>query len=202
MATFLNAPMPPLITNSTWNSPSVADTEAPVSPEEQEQEWEFHVTPDMIRHLASLPQYQQGKTLPTLPTELQLEIFSHLDKIDSACLGLSSPSTYTIFRAIHGTKMPLNTRRSGPNKLEAAWEVIGASPCQHCGMFRCELHQHIKEWMPKDLEYCTMKRSFGLPAHVDANATCFRGKPSKPRRCGRHPVRTTTIHQDDVQSKL
>lgn len=165
------------------------------SPEESE--WEFKVTPDMIRRLSLLPKSKSSATLSSLPAELQLEIFSHLDKIDSVCLGLTSQRAYDICRAIYGTKMPLNTRRIGPNSLESAWEVVGKQECKQCGMFRCELWKHIKTWMPKELEYCAMKQNFGSPARPGAAESCYRGKPSKPRRCGRHPVRTTTIHQDD-----
>ncbi|RDL37893.1 Uncharacterized protein BP5553_05326 [Venustampulla echinocandica] len=167
-----------------------------------EEEWEFQITPDMINRLSKLPKSKTGATLTTLPTELQLLIFGYLDQIDSACLGLASPRTYGVFRAIHGTKMPLNTRRIGPNNLEAAWEVVGKQTCTHCGLFRCELHVHIKGWMPEGLEYCHLKRNFGLKAPAEANGTCFRGKPSKPKRCGRHPLRTSSTHQDDLGFKL
>jgi hypothetical protein len=47
------------------------------------------------------------------------------------------------------------------------------------------------------LEYCSMKQNFGSHAKKNAKDHCYRSKPSKPRRCGRHPVRTSTIHQDD-----
>ncbi len=180
---------------------SVASTDSEIISSPEEEEWEFQVTPDMMRRLSLLPRRNHGSTLPSLPTELQLEIFSYLDKIDSCCLGLTSRSSYLIYRAIHGTKMPLNTRRIGPNKLEAAWEVVGKQECSHCGMYRCELHEHIKSWMPMELEYCAMKQNFGLPAPRNAHANCYRGKPSKPKRCGRHPLRTTSIHQDDAQFK-
>lgn len=163
----------------------------------EESEWVFKVTPAMMRRLSLIPQAKSVATLPTLPAELQLEIFSHLDKIDSVAFGLTSRQSYNIYRAIYGTKMPLNTRRIGPNSLESAWEVVGKQECKQCGMFRCELWQHIKTWMPQELEYCTMKQNFGSRARPGAAESCYRGKPSKPRRCGRHPIRTTTIHQDD-----
>lgn len=51
--------------------------------------------------------------------------------------------------------------------------------------------------MPKDLEYCSMVRKFGKAGEGHGEG-CFRVKPSKPRRCGKHPVRTTTVHQDDA----
>jgi hypothetical protein len=163
----------------------------------EDDEWEFKITPDMMRRLSLLPQQQNPvATLTTIPTELQIEIFSHLDKIDSVCLGLTCRRAYSVYRAVYGTKMPLNTRRIGPNSLESAW-VSGKQECKQCGAARCELWKHIRTWMPPNLEYCSMKQNFGSPARPGAAESCFRSKPSKPRRCGRHPVRTTTIHQDD-----
>jgi len=156
--------------------------------------------------ISSAVQLKDKSKLSSLPDELQLQIFGYLDKIDAACFGLSSPKSYPIFREIHGTKMPLNTRRVGPNPFESAWEIVGIPKCKHCGVYRCELWQHLKTWMPKELEYCTLKQNFGPRAEESASETCRRGKPSKPNRCGRHPVRTTTIHQDDplmpLDSKL
>ncbi|KIN06576.1 hypothetical protein OIDMADRAFT_176628 [Oidiodendron maius Zn] len=184
----------PSRTEADFDGMSGSETDV-TSPEEDE--WEFKVTPDMMRRLSMLPKSNPSATLSTIPTELQLEIFSHLDKIDSVCLGLTCSRAYNIYRTIYGTKMPLNTRRIGPNSLESAWEVIGKQECKQCGMFRCELWQHIKTWMPGELEYCSMKQNFGSPAKPGAAESCYRGKPSKPRRCGRHPIRTTTIHQDD-----
>jgi hypothetical protein len=55
--------------------------------------------------------------------------------------------------------------------------------------------------MPKELEYCAFKQNFGIPAGNNAHASCYRGKPSKPKRCGRHPLRTTSVHQDDATFK-
>jgi hypothetical protein len=154
-------------------------------------------TPELSRRLSLLPHSKVDASLSNLPTELQLQIFANLDKIDACCLGLSSPRLYIIFRAIYGTRMRLSVRRDGPNGFERVWEVVGGNTCRHCGIYRCELHAHIKSWMPKELEYCNMKQNFGLPADTDAKPSCFRGKPSKPHRCGRHPLRTTSMHQDD-----
>jgi hypothetical protein len=174
---------------------STVDTGA-TTPEEEA--WVLKITPDIVRRLSCLPKVRSGPTLETLPNELLLEIFSHLDKIDSTCLGLASPKIYPIYRAIHGVKMPLNTRRIGPNSLESCWFALdNKKQCKQCGIFRCELHQHIKTWMPKGLDYCAFKQNFGVAAGEHSNATCYRGKPSKPKRCGRHPLRTTSVHQDD-----
>lgn len=182
-------------TSSDDDSHLNSDTDMTSSPEEEE--WEFQITPDLIKRLSLLPLRYQGRTLPTLPTELHLEIFSYLDQIDSCSLGLASPTLYDVFRAIHGIKMPLNTRRIGPNPLESAWEVVGKQECPQCGIYRCELHEHIKTWMPRHFEYCALKQNFGLPASEDASETCYRCKPSRPKRCGRHPLRTTSVHQGD-----
>jgi len=176
---------------------TLASTDTEMSDDAAEEPWVLKMTPDLMRRLSLLPDVSSAPNLPSLPTELHLQIFSYLDKIDSACLGLTSRSSYLLFRAIHGTKMPLNTRRVGPNSLESAWEVVGKQECKQCGIYRCELHQHIKTWMPNDLEYCAMKQNFGLRAKDGAHATCHRGKPSKPHRCGRHPLRTTSMHEGD-----
>ncbi|PBP18608.1 F-box domain-containing protein [Diplocarpon rosae] len=187
--------------NADEESLANTDTDMPSTPEEDE--WEFQVTPEIIRRLSLIPTRDTAPSLALLPNELKLEIFSYLDLIDSTCLGLTAPNLYVAHRAIHGTKIPLNTRRIGPNKLESAWEVVGKQECKQCGIYRCELHSHIKAWMPKELEYCSMKVNFGLPAGEHAvHQTCFRGKPSKPKRCGRHPSRTTSVHQDDASFAL
>ncbi|KAG0645868.1 hypothetical protein D0Z07_7759 [Hyphodiscus hymeniophilus] len=185
--------------SSDDDSPGTAHTGI-TTPDEAE--WSFKITPDLVRRLSLLPQRNNASALEKLPAELHLEVFKYLDKIDACCLGLASPVFYPIFREIHGTKMPLNTRRIGPNSLESAWEVVGKQVCQQCGLYRCELHQHIKTWMPDGLEYCAFKQNFGLAASEHANTTCYRGKPSKPKRCGRHPLRTTSVHQDDALAGL
>jgi len=141
-------------------------------------------------------------SLERLPLELQRHIFSYLDKIDAACLGLAHPTTYLVFLSIHGFKMPLNQRRSAPNSLERAWAVMGKQECRHCGVDRCELYKHIQQWMQvggplkRELEFCKLAVNFGCAGGSDA-PTCFRVKPSKPRRCGKHLVRTTSLREDE-----
>ncbi|CAD6441336.1 8ece6f82-56d7-4909-adc9-7c587ebdf670-CDS [Sclerotinia trifoliorum] len=146
-------------------------------------------------------------TLPTLPNELKLEIFSHLDPIDATCLALTSRHTYLIYRAIHGTALPLNTRRTGPNNLEYAFTKSTEKMCRYCGKGRCELWMHIREFMekgPLEREYCGMKGNFGGKGREGRDGVdgCWRGKPSKPRRCGRHPERTTTVRVEDGGENL
>jgi hypothetical protein len=171
-------PSSPGPSDASHDSSSDSDTDMS-SPEP---DWEFTMTPDVQARLKALPDFKSHASLPGLPTELQLQIFGSLDQIDAACLGLTNSRSYSIYRALHGIKMPLNTRRSGPNPLEHAWELIGKTTCVHCGVYRCQLFEHIKSWMPENLEYCQMTLKFGSRANAGARDHCYRGKPSKPNR--------------------
>ncbi|OBT52164.1 hypothetical protein VE04_08085 [Pseudogymnoascus sp. 24MN13] len=126
-------------------------------------------------------------SLTSLPTELHLLIFSSLDPIDSTCLGLTSRHFYTADRTTNRVRVLLNQRRRGPNTLESAWEVLGpVTACRHCGIYRCELHMHIREFMPGRYEYCAVRGVFGLKAKEGVEDWCFRSNPPKPMMCGRH----------------
>jgi len=191
-------------TNMPITPPDSGDEEGNSSGQEtQEELYVSPMTPEAQARIAAIPKYTSDASLPTLPTELQQQIFGYLDKIDSACLGLTSIHAYNMYVAIYGKKMPLNTRRVGPNTEESCWEIVGVRRCTHCDTDRCELWRHIKSWMmrrPSELralEYCSMKHVFGSPAKANAPPTCYRSKPSKPRRCGRHPDRTITMHESD-----
>lgn len=140
-----------------------------------------------------------------LPAELHFAIFDFLDDIDSTCLGLASRHFYYIHRRMHGT-IPLSTRRAGPNDMEWIWRLAGpliakgqseesavnsVLPrgqvyCRKCGVSRCELHKHIKEWMGEGAEYCEVRQKFGPKAGADAKKSCYRSSPRHPHRCGRH----------------
>jgi hypothetical protein len=182
--TFTNAPSVAMASTSASAATSPAgsdaeyDTLASTDTEittPDEADWEFQMSPEVVTRLSELPMFVSGPTLSGLPNELQIEIFSYLDKIDATCLGLTSRNGYLIYKALYGTKMPLNTRRVGPNTLESCWEVVDKKDCKHCGPYRCELYQHITSWMPKELDYCSMKQNFGSAAKEGANATCYRG---------------------------
>ena len=126
-------------------------------------------------------------TFSNLPTELHLLIFSSLDAIDSTCLGLTSNRFYSSYRTLYPTRVPLNQRRRGPNKLESMWEVLGpTTACRFCGIYRCELHMHIRECVPAMYEYCAVRQVFALRAKEGADEHCFRCCPPMPKRCGRH----------------
>ncbi|KAJ2903562.1 hypothetical protein MKZ38_009687 [Zalerion maritima] len=165
-------------------------------------------------------QPSSGLSFSDLPTELHFAIFDHLDPIDSTCLGLTSRHFYAVHQHFHGSKMPLNSRRSGPNNSEWAWRLAGklADPsthpehaeqaliglaafrvrgdvyCRKCGACKCELHRHIKEWMGDDWEYCSVKEKFTKPAQPGAKHNCYRRKPNDPHQCGRHRPSTKRAH--------
>lgn len=144
------------------------------------------------------PQPDTSASLSGLPTELTVMVYKNLDVIDAVCLGLTSSRHYGIYRDLFGTGVKLNTRRIGQaGTVERSWEVVGKDLCGHCGSYRCQLYRHINDWMGSNFEYCLLKENFGACAKEGARESCYRNKPSKPRRCGRHPVRTTTMHQDD-----
>jgi hypothetical protein len=159
-----------------------------------------------------LPHHQPGGrlSLAEVPGEIHMAIFDWLDPIDSACLGLTNKHFYAVHRRMHGT-VPLSARRSGPNDMERAWylasrpmnalspgmsgiperdlamlRVKGKGLCRKCGVYRCELNKHLKEWMPEGAEYCSIREKFGPPAPEGAKEYCFLVKPNRPDRCGRH----------------
>lgn len=154
--------------------------------------------------------------LEKLPSELHYAIFDHLDPIDATCLGLTNSHFYDVHRRMHGT-VPLSVRRSGPNELEWAWHlagyprnnkvqaagseadkaaglvalrVRGKGLCRKCGVSRCELHKHIREWVPEKYEYCSVRDKFVPRPGEEAKTHCYMSNPSKQDRCGRHrPVK-------------
>lgn len=93
----------------------------------------------------------QTDRLAILPHELLSLIFSCLDPLDCVSTALSSPHLWRVFKILvslnkpprsllnFNTPISLNLRRSGPNKLEACWEIVGCTACRHCGVERCEL---------------------------------------------------------------
>lgn len=155
------------------------------------------------------PSHRLG--LLDLPSELHYSLLDHLDPIDSVCLALAHPSLYAIHRRAHPTPVPLSARYSGPNDMEWAWRgagslrraqtfdsntdsasqlghmrVKGQVYCRKCGVNRCELHRHLKEWMGAGREYCEIREAYGPKPGDDAKQYCFMSSPKNPRRCGRH----------------
>lgn len=154
-----------------------------------------------------LPKPSAHMTILDLPSELHYTMFDFLDPIDGVCLGLAHPRLHAISKRKYG-KVSLGSRYEGPNDMEWAWR--GAGPlvrsnsgkegdlrpkgqvyCRKCGIHRCELHRHLKEWMGEDAEYCAIKKLYGKAAGEDAKAYCYMSSPKNPSRCGRHgPKRT------------
>ncbi|KHN96979.1 uncharacterized protein MAM_05088 [Metarhizium album ARSEF 1941] len=144
-----------------------------------------------------------------LPSELHYALFDFLDPIDGACLGLAHSRLYSIHLRKNG-KVPLSSRYSGPNDMEWAWRgagplvrresgdpsaslkaldnlrVKGQVYCRKCGISRCELHRHLKDWMGSEYEYCEIRKTYGRPADESARAYCYMSSPKNPHRCGRH----------------
>jgi hypothetical protein len=151
-----------------------------------------------------------------LPSELHYDLFDFLDPIDGACLGLAHSKLYAIHLRKNG-KVPLSSRYSGPNDMEWAWR--GAAPlvhpaparatpkereleqlrvkgqvyCRKCGVSRCELHRHLKDWVGTGFEYCEVKQMYGQPAGPDAKSYCFMSTPKDPHRCGRHGGKKVSV---------
>lgn len=169
-----------------------------------------------------------------LPSEIHFAIFDFLDPIDSTCLGLANKHFYAIHRRMHGS-VALSSRREGPNDLEWAWRgagplvraktagnlaagtgqdeaarerlrVKGQVYCRKCGISRCELHRHLREWMAsagKPYEYCAVTAKYGPPAPEDAKEFCYLRSPKRPHRCGRHSARSTgTLTPQEQRPKL
>lgn len=155
-------------------------------------------------------------TLSTLPPEIHFAIFDQLDPIDATCLGLVNRHFYSIHRRIHGS-VPLSVRRDGPNELEWAWHkaaypshtatvsttntlghsnsdlttlrVRGKGLCRKCGVSRCELQKHIRDWIPDSYEYCSVREKFVPKPGEDAKTHCYMSNPTNSTRCGRHRLK-------------
>ncbi|KAL7923665.1 hypothetical protein ACQKWADRAFT_40344 [Trichoderma austrokoningii] len=163
---------------------------------------------------ANQPRLSSRLTLLDLPSELHYAVFDFLDPIDGACLGLTHSKLYDIHRRKNGT-VPLSSRYSGPNDIEWAWRgagplvhphanssnaendlerlrVKGQVYCRKCGISRCELHRHLKDWFGKDAEYCEIKEMYGPPARSNAKGYCFMRSPKNPHWCGRHGAKAVS----------
>ena len=162
------------------------------------------------------PQPPARGTLVNLPSEIHYLIFDILNPLDAACLGLAHSRLYAIHRRKYG-KVALSSRYEGPNDMEWAWRgagpllakrladqsepqqpdassldrlrVKGQVYCRKCGVARCELHRHLRDWMGQGYEYCEIRKAFGAPAEEGAKSYCYMSSPKKPHRCGRHRER-------------
>lgn len=99
---------------------------------------------------------QFSKTTPFLgvPPEIHLRIFSFLNPIDAVCLSLVNNYMYTISPRITPDTHPLDIGEPG-----SEYPVEKREGCKHCVPVRfyphhCELHFHLREFIPKELNFC------------------------------------------------
>lgn len=155
-------------------------------------------------------------TLLDLPSELHYLFCDYLDPIDSVCFGLAHRNLYAMHRRKYGkvplssrysgpNTMEWAWRGAGPlvrsstsASTEAATSTTdggnqlvsmrtrGQVYCRKCGISRCELHRHLKDWMGEDMEYCEIRETYGKTPSAEARPFCFMSSPKNPHRCGRH----------------
>lgn len=79
----------------------------------------------------------------------------------------------------------------GPNDKQAltALRVRGKGLCRKCGISRCELQKHLKDWVPEDYEYCSVRDKFVPCPSQEAKPYCYMSNPNNSHRCGRHRVK-------------
>lgn len=71
----------------------------------------------------------------------------------------------------------------------AALRVRGKGLCRKCGVSRCELQKHIRDWMPDNYEYCSVRDKFVPKPSEDARSHCYMNNPTNTTRCGRHRIK-------------
>ncbi|KUI55382.1 hypothetical protein VP1G_02740 [Cytospora mali] len=82
-----------------------------------------------------------------------------------------------------------NTLGASDKTNLAAWRVRGKGLCRKCGVSRCELHKHIKDWVPENYEYCSVRDRFVHRPGEDAKEHCYMSNPRITTRCGRHRMK-------------
>ncbi|KAG6026770.1 hypothetical protein E4U40_001873 [Claviceps sp. LM458 group G5] len=64
--------------------------------------------------------------------------------------------------------------------------IQGQVYCRKCGISRCELHRHLRDWMGDGYEYCEIRKVYGQRAGEEAKPYCYMSSPRNRHRCGRH----------------
>ncbi|KAG6068710.1 hypothetical protein E4U32_008031 [Claviceps aff. humidiphila group G2b] len=64
--------------------------------------------------------------------------------------------------------------------------IQGQVYCRKCGISRCELHRHLRDWMGHGYEYCEIRKVYGQRAGEEAKPHCYMSSPRNRYRCGRH----------------
>ncbi|KAG7108176.1 hypothetical protein HYQ45_008991 [Verticillium longisporum] len=102
-----------------------------------------------------------------------------------------TPAAAPVQRQPHPEPSSAAERQAQIQALERL-RVKGQVYCRKCGISRCELHRHLREWMASaghGYEYCSVSAKYGPPAADDAKEFCHLRSPKKPHRCGRHTSR-------------
>ncbi|KAH8687535.1 hypothetical protein BGZ60DRAFT_522188 [Tricladium varicosporioides] len=145
--------------------------------------------PPTSREPSSEPRAQITNLPPTLislPPEIHLRIFQELNPIDFTCLVLSCKHLYTtsLTRLTRLNPLvpgecslpPLPCLLSGSPQSQNP--VIQASGCRHCtpALYypaHCELHFHLKCFMPSDMKYCAGRcQRYTVPAVEEDGRIC------------------------------
>ncbi|KAE9375459.1 hypothetical protein N431DRAFT_502353 [Stipitochalara longipes BDJ] len=99
---------------------------------------------------------QFTKIIPFLgvPPEIHLKIFTILNPIDAVCLSLVNKYMYTISPPIDPYSHPLTI-----GEPSSGFPIKQIQGCKHCVPVRfyphhCELHYHLREFIPKELNFC------------------------------------------------
>ncbi|KAI6379432.1 hypothetical protein MCOR25_002016 [Pyricularia grisea] len=102
--------------------------------------------------------------------------------------------------ATEGEAAADDKERKALEKTEiTAMRVRGQAYCRKCGISRCELHKHIRDWMGENYEYCSVRQKFGPKAPEGARSFCYLSNPKNPGRCGRHRVAKAQPPSNSVQ---
>ncbi|KAK4191133.1 hypothetical protein QBC35DRAFT_36268 [Podospora australis] len=108
-------------------------------------------------------------------------------------------------------KPSLMTQKAHPSKQDGLNSVTrealkmlrinGQAYCRKCGVQRCQLQQHIKDWMGDGYEYCDITQKFGPVAPEGRKKYCYRCSPRNSSMCGRH-MKTKLEPKEDTERPL
>ncbi|CRK24657.1 hypothetical protein BN1723_003184, partial [Verticillium longisporum] len=113
------------------------------------------------------------------------------ERAESSSSSPPTPAAAPVQRQPHPEPSSAAERQAQIQALERL-RVKGQVYCRKCGISRCELHRHLREWMASaghGYEYCSVSAKYGPPAADDAKEFCHLRSPKKPHRCGRHTSR-------------
>ncbi|EXF76111.1 hypothetical protein CFIO01_07976 [Colletotrichum fioriniae PJ7] len=135
------------------------------------------------RHFYTLHRRRHGtvhlSTRPSRPNDQEWAW-----RLASTLSALESINTTTATTAADDTTLADEQPISYPQPRPPFW-------CEKCGLERCELQRHIRDWLPRDHKYCTISGKFvrlGLPR--GAEGFCHRRSPRNSRLCGKHHPRS------------